>query len=766
MNIAEAKKTIRETVEAYLKKDEAGLPRIHPSRQRPLFLVGAPGIGKTAIVSQVAAEMGIGLVSYSMTHHTRQSALGLPFIVQKEYDGTTFDISEYTMSEIIASVYDYQERTGKHQGILFLDEINCVSETLYPSMLQFLQFKTFGRHAVPKDWIVVCAGNPPEYNRSVHEFDIVTLDRLRKIEIEPDYNAWKSYAHEIGTHPAVTSFLEVKQDCFYSVESSPTGKKFVTARSWNDLADVLDLYEEAENRIDISLIAQFLQSPEIAERFAAYYDLFNKYRSDYQVDQIIRGEVSDRIMERAQGAAFDERLALLGLILDALGGKCDALLLHDDVLMELRDALRLAKPGMTQGAAEEARQILADTTESFEFDLRKLQEDANGSTDATIRKLQLTLRALKGFARDIEVEQCQTGEAVFTTISNGYGSMVDDVKAETAANMKSFDNAFDFVSAAFGNDREMLVFITELTARASTMKFINRYGCDAYYNYNKKLLVSDTRSELLAKIEAYNETHGEHSAASPEAEIAPIAPVEEASIEDYYATQPSEYHYASMCRMRVPSRLDGMTVLDIGCRRGKGVFKLSDRVGAKGKVIGLDWNPDFISEAKQKSDRAYRDSGLPSNNMSFICAYPENMMESGIEPGSCDLIFVNSSLNTMYDPQRVLGNIAMALSDKGTLILEMVVADVPRDMSVVSDARKLNNPIQSAPYRADFENMLHACGLSAFMVTEEQPVAVDTGFISDYHAPTVETDEKVRFTDIAYTVTKGLKKEEHRGFWL
>ena len=69
----------------------------------------------------------MGIVSYSMTHHTRQSALGLPFISHKNYGGKEYDISEYTMSEIIASVYDKIEEDGIKEGILFLDEINCVS---------------------------------------------------------------------------------------------------------------------------------------------------------------------------------------------------------------------------------------------------------------------------------------------------------------------------------------------------------------------------------------------------------------------------------------------------------------------------------------------------------------------------------------------------------------------------------------------------------------------------------------------------------------
>ena len=166
MNIRQAKDYIKNSVNLNLKKDEFGEYRVPVVRQRPIFLLGAPGIGKTAIMEQIAQEMGIALVSYSMTHHTRQSALGLPFITQKNYGGESVSVSEYTMSEIIASVYDTMEASGMREGILFLDEINCVSETLAPSMLQFLQYKVFGRHRVPEGWIIVTAGNPPEYNRS------------------------------------------------------------------------------------------------------------------------------------------------------------------------------------------------------------------------------------------------------------------------------------------------------------------------------------------------------------------------------------------------------------------------------------------------------------------------------------------------------------------------------------------------------------------------------------------------------------------------
>ena len=150
MNIKRAKEEIINAIKAYLAKDDLGQYRIPVVRQRPLFLMGAPGIGKTAIMEQVARECGIGLVAYSITHHTRQSAIGLPFISHKEYGGKEYAVTEYTMSEIIAAVYNKIEETGLQEGILFIDEINCVSETLAPAMLQFFRQKHSAATKFPK----------------------------------------------------------------------------------------------------------------------------------------------------------------------------------------------------------------------------------------------------------------------------------------------------------------------------------------------------------------------------------------------------------------------------------------------------------------------------------------------------------------------------------------------------------------------------------------------------------------------------------------
>ena len=220
--------------------------------------MGPPGIGKTQVMEQVARECGVALVAYTITHHTRQSAVGLPFIRQRHYGDKDVSVTEYTMSEIISSVYAKMEATGLKEGILFIDEINCVSETLAPTMLQFLQCKTFGNQAVPAGWVIVAAGNPPEYNKSVRDFDIVTLDRVRRMDIEPDLQVWKDYARTAHIHSAILSYLDLHPQNFYQINADVDGTQFVTARGWEDLSNLLDTYESLGLQADEALIRQYL----------------------------------------------------------------------------------------------------------------------------------------------------------------------------------------------------------------------------------------------------------------------------------------------------------------------------------------------------------------------------------------------------------------------------------------------------------------------------------------------------------------------------
>ena len=74
---------------------------------------------------------------------------------------------------------------------------------------------------------------------SERDFDVVTLDRVKYIEVTPDYDIWKNYARKKGIHAAVLSYLDARQENFYKIETTVEGKRFVTARGWEDLSDII-----------------------------------------------------------------------------------------------------------------------------------------------------------------------------------------------------------------------------------------------------------------------------------------------------------------------------------------------------------------------------------------------------------------------------------------------------------------------------------------------------------------------------------------------
>jgi hypothetical protein len=485
MNIQEAKEQIKRSVSIYLMKDAYGNYRIPSEKQRPVFMVGAPGIGKTAIVSQIADEMGLLCVSYAMTHHTRQSAIGLPFIRHQIYQGQEFDVSVYTLSEIIASVYEAMEKSGKREGILFLDEINCVSETLAPSMLQFLQYKTFGNHKLPEGWIIVTAGNPQEFNRSARTFDIATLDRLKVLEVQPDYNAWKAYADQYHIHRAVLSFLDVRNEYFFHVETTVDGKSYVTPRGWEDLSQAMTLYEEKGYPVDETLIAQYLHNDRITADFASYYALYAKYREDYHIQEILDDHTPAGIGERMRKAQWDERMSVTEMLVEAVSAKIRQEQETENGLRTLRDPLRDLKE---QKDLSKAIQAYGDSL------AEEAKEREAGGAWSIVEKKNLQYR--RKFVRQIE------GAESYGDVQKAYGREVKHMQEASEKIQKELHALFGFLKENAGQE-ELLLTVTRLTVDNDTARFIAVHGCDDYYAYNDSLKTQKRNEELMQELEAF-----------------------------------------------------------------------------------------------------------------------------------------------------------------------------------------------------------------------------------------------------------------------
>ncbi len=489
MNIKRAKQEIKDAIEVYLAKDAYGAYAIPQIRQRPILLIGPPGVGKTQVMEQVSQECHVGLVAYTITHHTRQSAIGLPFIEHREYGGKEYAVTEYTMSEIIGSIYDKMEQTGLKEGILFIDEINCVSETLAPTMLQFLQGKTFGSHRVPEGWVIVAAGNPPEYNKSVRDFDIVTLDRIRRIEVEPDYGAWKEYAVQAGIHPAIRAYLDIRREHFCQIETTVDGKRFATPRGWEDLSHLVEIYERLGKDVDRDVVGEYIQFPRIAKDFANYLELYHKYKQDYQVEAVLAGrQTPEVVFDKLKKAPFDERVSVVGLLLSGLNERFSEVVVQGEVMELCMEKLRgLREAGAFAGTAAEAISAYGAMVEDFQEGQRHKKESGLLSRQEEHRS-RLAAKRLERDLGELRGGGFMDGDALWRKQRELFAAGSDSYEEAVDAAGQCLEYAFDFMEGAFANGQEMVLFVTELNTGFYSVRFLQEYECRRYYEYNENLL--------------------------------------------------------------------------------------------------------------------------------------------------------------------------------------------------------------------------------------------------------------------------------------
>ena len=458
MNIRQAIGQLEAAVRCYTARDAQGMPLIPPEAQRPLYLVGPPGVGKTDVVSQVARRLGVGLVSYTMTHHTRQSALGLPQIRTRSFGGAEKAVTEYTMSELLAGIYRHMEVSGCTSGILFLDEINCVSETLTPAMLELLQHKRFGEYSLPDDWVIVCAGNPERYNRAAHAFDPVTLDRLRVLEIEPDLDAWQIYAAQRRMHPSVRGYLRLRPEDFCVAE----GDGIVTARSWTNLSDMMLALERTGGAADGLLFGQYLQCGGVAERFALYHAMCRGVAENFALDDVLHGR-SEAAEARFAQASFDEAL-------------CAAMMLCDHQKQRVRSAeAQRTEAGRLRHFADGAIRERGGAA---------LAEVCKEHLDRMEHALQVR-RSVNAISPEEEAAECGLHRAIRALIAEIYGAGDPDAALEAQVRAREVRaqsqrdvlrdevrSGLDFALRAFTDVHVRVILLSELERAEDVLRFL------------------------------------------------------------------------------------------------------------------------------------------------------------------------------------------------------------------------------------------------------------------------------------------------------
>ena len=240
----------------------------------------------------------------------------------------------------------------------------------------------------------------------------------------------------------------------------------VTARGWEDLSETIYLYEENGFAVDETLVGQYLRNKRIAREFAAYYDLYRKYKQDYRIAQILSGKADADIKKRAKNAGFDERISLLGLLLDSLQSEIRKNVELEDSMRGLLPVLKEVKAELTAlpggDSASEILRILDEKAEQTKAAMEQ-QDKANVLSGEARRSYQLVIHTLQENAKGIRMSDITEPEAAFAYIKEQFDGEVQKMRDQSARISDQLSNLFAFVERIFGNGNEMLILVTDLT---------------------------------------------------------------------------------------------------------------------------------------------------------------------------------------------------------------------------------------------------------------------------------------------------------------
>lgn len=188
-------------------------------------------------------------------------------------------------------------------------------------------------------------------------------------------------------------------------------------------------------------------------------------------------------------------------------------------------------------------------------------------------------------------------------------------------------------------------------------------------------------------------------------------------------------HRQSRCVMVLPpdSDLEGRRVLDIGCRRGLGAFKIADRVGPSGFVVGSDPSADCVEAACAQAPEHHWAGNDWGSYLRFVCSDIDGLEASGLQPGAFDVVVVNSVLNLEEDLAKALGAIARLLAPGGYLYHDAVLACDSVPSPVVDACRRASNVFGCAPTRDQLEDALARAGFDRWSFEDVRPVEPPAG---------------------------------------
>lgn len=236
---------------------------------RPVFVWGAPGIGKSALVQRFADAVGIPCVSLLGSQLAPEDLVGVPQIV----DGK----SRFCPPTTIARDEPY---------CLFLDELNACSHEVQKAFYSLIHERRIAEYVLPRGSVVIGAGNRAQDNAIVKPMSSALVNRIIHVHLKVSHRDWLAWAMESGVHPLVYEYVAQRPDHLWS-QPPKHEEPFSSPRAWHMLSDALLEYGDRIDEATLEMLAFGCLSPEHAVNFRAFH---KQLRNKYALWDILRGE--------------------------------------------------------------------------------------------------------------------------------------------------------------------------------------------------------------------------------------------------------------------------------------------------------------------------------------------------------------------------------------------------------------------------------------------------------------------------------------------
>ncbi len=243
-------------------------------KKLPVFIWGAPGIGKSSIVKQIAVSQELEFLDLRLSLLDPTDLKGIPFFNAETKEG------------VWAKPSFLPSDTGS-KGILFLDEINTAPPAVQASAYQLILDRKVGEYELPEGWSIIAAGNRENDRGVVYKMPPPLANRFVHFEMEVDFSDWKAWAYSVKIESAIIAYLAYDKSMLFTFDATSNEKSFATPRSWEYVDSIV------KSGIEVELILDSI-SGAVGREAAIGYLSFKKVMKDLpDLNTILDGSLTE-----------------------------------------------------------------------------------------------------------------------------------------------------------------------------------------------------------------------------------------------------------------------------------------------------------------------------------------------------------------------------------------------------------------------------------------------------------------------------------------